>query len=166
MVFISCSALRKVNLPDSMYRIGMAAFDNCSCLQTIKLPADLWFIDRFAFENCTQLKKIVIPEEVREIGDNVFAGCTSLSDVTMQSTELDWVGKDILLDTPFFTDRFVHFPDSAFKIGENILRSGVRASSYAYICCEIATSDVYLYAVDHDIRFYSCSGAHNGIAQS
>ena len=123
--FEHCAALREVQLSDNIYRIEMSAFRDCTSLQSVTLPSDLREIGTGAFFGCTALKEIVIPENVREIGKKAFAGCTSLNCVRMQSTQLEWVEEDILLDTPFYADAS-NWEDDVLYLGTCLVRCNRR----------------------------------------
>lgn len=70
-VFISCSVLKSVNLPDDMTVIPNSMFMMCDSLQKITLPKKLKTIQDGAFHSC-DLDKIDIPDSVTSIGANAF----------------------------------------------------------------------------------------------
>ena len=119
--FYSCKNLKQVQLPTSLSVIPYEAFAGCEALQEVSIPA-VYTVESAAFMGCTQLREIVLPETVEEIGKNAFAGCTSLEKVTLLSTELEWVGEDILSDTPFYADAS-NWEDGVLYLGCCLLRS-------------------------------------------
>lgn len=70
--FKAMPSLKQVRIPDSVEKIGKAAFCNCNSLEEITLPAHLKKIEDTVFSQCYQLKKILIPESVEEIGVDSF----------------------------------------------------------------------------------------------
>lgn len=101
------SGISKINLPDSVIKIGKRSFeatdlqnivipDNCeiiesyafSCcrkLKVIDLPNKLKAIGRSAFEGCQELISITIPDSIRVIEDYLFCGCTNLTMVNLST---------------------------------------------------------------------------------
>ena len=65
-----------VVIPDSVTRIGAAAFEDCSGLTSITIPNRVTSIGAAAFKDCSGLTSITIPNRVTSIGDSAFSGCT------------------------------------------------------------------------------------------
>ena len=104
--FEGCTNLSKINMPDSIKKIGYYAFRYTSLKEFIA-PKNLKEIDTEAFDGCTKLKKIVlndklekigvsafyntaietinIPASVKEIGYRAFASCQNLKTVILNS---------------------------------------------------------------------------------
>lgn len=78
-----CADLRRVELPDTVKRIGKNAFDNCAALESARLPEGLAELSEYAFVNCISLKEIVLPDSVTKFGNGVFMGCKALSSVKL-----------------------------------------------------------------------------------
>ena len=55
-----CSALKSINIPNSVTSIGERAFEECSSLQSITIPNSVINIGKVVFYNCTSLKEIRI----------------------------------------------------------------------------------------------------------
>lgn len=72
-----CAYLEKVDIPDSVTRIGNMAFQNCSLLSSVMLPKGLKSIGYFAFAGCKSLKEVVFPESVnlKKIAEKLFYEC-------------------------------------------------------------------------------------------
>ena len=70
-------------IPDSVLRVGDAAFAWCTNLTSIGLPNILTSIGDDAFYYCRSLTSIVIPNSVMSIGDEAFLGCTSLTSIEL-----------------------------------------------------------------------------------
>lgn len=89
---LSCSnnKLTGVIIPESMTRIGNAAFSGCTRLKSITIPASVIRIDENAFNNCTSLSNIALPSGLSVIGNAAFAGCGKLTDVYYVGTQEQW----------------------------------------------------------------------------
>ena len=96
--------LVKVNLPDSVVKIGSGAFKNCKALVTVNTEkvksfdiscfeycvklssvsfASATSISKNAFNHCEALTEITIPSTVRTIQNDSFTFCTRLSTVNL-----------------------------------------------------------------------------------
>ena len=79
----SCS-LQEVELPESVTKIGEAAFRSCGALHTISMPS-VASIDDLAFHTCHALKHLNIPESVARIGLQAFCACGALESIQIPS---------------------------------------------------------------------------------
>lgn len=82
-MFVSCSHLRSVVLPERTRSIGNDAFRYCSALTEVKMPRDVRSVGDHAFAGCYNLNRIVLPDGVETLGDGCFDGCTSLRDLQL-----------------------------------------------------------------------------------
>ena len=82
-IFINCSKLTTVILPDSLTTIGSYAFFNCSSLISITIPKNVKTIGEYAFYK-TDLKEISL-NGIVTIGRDAFACCTSLYKINMSN---------------------------------------------------------------------------------
>lgn len=62
--FRGCTALKTIELSNTLEQIGERAFYECSSLSEIKLPQSLTKMEGDAFGYCTSLSRIVIPANV------------------------------------------------------------------------------------------------------
>ena len=81
--FVHNMALESVVIPDSVERIGDAAFYACAKLTRCVLPQNLKIIPKQLFGACENLRTVVVPETVTEIGEIAFGGCASLSTLVL-----------------------------------------------------------------------------------
>lgn len=81
--FGGCSALKSINIPDSVREIGDWAFQGCNSLKSIKLPKKMTEIGDWTFGDCSSLASIVIPETVSKIGLWAFDGCIALESINI-----------------------------------------------------------------------------------
>ncbi|WP_037272792.1 leucine-rich repeat domain-containing protein, partial [Ruminococcus flavefaciens] len=106
-VFINCSNMESVNLPQTIKRIGKSAFRNCSSFSTVSydvydyekekvvevrypegqlvMPEAVTSVDEYAFANCASITDIVIPATISELSSYVFSG-TGISELTVPDT--------------------------------------------------------------------------------
>ena len=109
--FSNFSAIKTINLPDSLEEIGNNAFSGCSNLSgKVVIPKGVKSIGSSAFYSCNitelefksegtltsigtnafygngELTNLVIPEGVESIGNEAFRGCTNLTSVYLPST--------------------------------------------------------------------------------
>jgi hypothetical protein len=110
-VFADNELITTVNLPNSITKIGQAAFSGCTNLLNIRLSSRVGYLSDDLFKNCTSLSSILIPDRVSGIGNNVFTGCTGLTYVYFESTRrLSSIGTGAFQGTPWFEqqkDEFV-----------------------------------------------------------
>lgn len=97
--------LTSIEIPNSVERIGGAAFADCTRLKNIVLSNNLTKIEYATFMNCSSLRSIKIPESVLSIHEDAFEECYNLSKVDI----LDggkFVGMDAFYSCPIKTIRF------------------------------------------------------------
>lgn len=83
--FYGCPNLRQVIMPDQLISIGKSVFMDCSNLSDVNLPMNLKTIGEDAFRN-TGIQQIVIPESVTRIDKQAFAMCSLLQSVKVESS--------------------------------------------------------------------------------
>ena len=71
-----CGTKTKVEVPESVNRIGDGAFAYCGKLKKLRVPKAVKFIGQSAFYDCKMLKKLILPEEI-EVDDRMLNGCPS-----------------------------------------------------------------------------------------
>lgn len=84
--FEHCDKAETVRFSSNLLNIGARAFGNCSAIRSLELPESLKIIYDEAFENCVSLESVRIGREVIHIGERAFAGCTSLKKVELPAT--------------------------------------------------------------------------------
>lgn len=92
--FYGCKALTTVTIDNdsALTTIGNYAFDSCSALKTLNLPATLTKIGSNAFRNAG-LTEIALPEGITEIRNNTFMSCKNLAKITF-SNKLSAIGEN------------------------------------------------------------------------
>ena len=61
-VFLECTGLTKVTIPDGIINIGKRSFMNCSNLKSINIPSSVESIGASAFFGCFGLTKVIVPD--------------------------------------------------------------------------------------------------------
>lgn len=81
--FADCTALRLVELADSVTEIGAAAFSGCTTLKELVLPSSLSTLGVQAFLGCTALCTVTLPETLEQLPNGCFMGCRALETVDL-----------------------------------------------------------------------------------
>ncbi len=85
-VFMGCSGLTSVTIPESVTSIGENAFANSSGLTSVTIPSNVTNIGSSAFHYCIALTSVTISEGVKSIGSGAFSTCYNLTNVTIPSS--------------------------------------------------------------------------------
>lgn len=90
-VFLNCSALSEIELPNGLTTIGSECFRNCTSLNFGSIPDTVTSIGMYAF-NGTLNKTIKIPEGVRTVSRFICANCSKLQvlDIPSTTTKIEW----------------------------------------------------------------------------
>ena len=75
-----------INLPLSVTKIGVGAFQGCSALTSVSMPS-VTTIGHWAFSFCSALTSVSMPS-VTTIGHWAFSGCSALTSVSMPSVTM------------------------------------------------------------------------------
>ena len=84
--------LKKINLPETIKKIGDYAFSGCKETEGLFVPSGVTYIGKGAFENCKRLESVTIPQGFTKIEDDTFSGCTSLTSVVIPDSVTE-IGK-------------------------------------------------------------------------
>ena len=81
--FEGCDSLKKLDLPESVNKVGYASF-SFSGLEEVTFPRHVSTIKGNLFEYSKSLRKVVLPETVEEFNtSSLFNNCENLRDVTL-----------------------------------------------------------------------------------
>ena len=72
------SALNKIDIPDSVVKIGSYAFEKCDNLEFVNISESVREIETGAFSGCNCLRDLLIPGSVTSIGLSAFSPCSAL----------------------------------------------------------------------------------------
>ena len=102
-------------LPNSVTKIGKAAFQANVTIKTLTIPARITEIGDYAFENCVNLTSLAFDTdtELTTLGNSAFANCTSLATVTLPA------GLKDIGDRAFYLTSIaaITLPDSVTSVG-------------------------------------------------
>ena len=81
----------KVELPDTVKELGVAAFSDdsrytsfdFSSLERIELSKNISKIENSTFSNCRNIKYVKMPDNITEIGSSAFKYCTNLQQINL-----------------------------------------------------------------------------------
>lgn len=79
----SNTAIKKIDIPDTVEEIGKFVFYNCIHLQSVKMPKKLDKISESMFCGCVSLTDLTLPEQIEKIEDSAFGACENLKTVTI-----------------------------------------------------------------------------------
>ena len=121
-VFIGCSKLKYVVLPDELTEIPDYTFLDCTSLIEITIPESVTSIGTSAFEGASNLEKITYDGTLSFLGGNVFKDTkwlnSSLEDfIIYQDFLLVYKGKEKFVTIP---DKVKHICDGAFKGNKSV----------------------------------------------
>ncbi len=75
----SDSNLTSIEIPQTVWSIGMNAFAGSYMLERVEMPeGDLYQIGDFAFSNCLALRELTIPMSVGDLGEGIVNNCPRL----------------------------------------------------------------------------------------
>ena len=147
--FYNCTNLvGRLDIPDSVIKIGEGAFENCSELTSLKLSKNLENIEHSTFINCKRLSgELIIPDSVKSIKYAAFKRCMSFT------------GGLVIPET------VNHIGDEAFSecSGFNSLKLNIglkKIYRYAFIFCTGLSGELVIpETVEYigDSAFYDCS---------
>lgn len=81
--FYACENLKSITIPEGIETIEKETFADCKRLETIKFPDTLKTIEVRAFYGCSNLTILDFPKNLRKIKDSAFEECISLRNVNL-----------------------------------------------------------------------------------
>lgn len=118
-VFLGCTGITSVTIPNGVTNIGETAFSGCTGLASVAIPNSVTSIGNNAFYGCTGLTNFTIPDSVTEIGHYAFQNCSNLASVTIGSG-VTAIGGQAFRDCSSLAS--VTIPDSVTRIGRYAFR--------------------------------------------
>lgn len=84
----NCANITRVVLPNSLRRIGEAAFEGQRKIcKNIVFPEGLILLEKCAFRSCSQIPSIELPSTIQMIGQTAFDCCYNLSNIICNAVE-------------------------------------------------------------------------------
>ncbi|MDE5592740.1 MAG: leucine-rich repeat domain-containing protein [Clostridiales bacterium] len=110
--FTECSALKTVQLPDALKRIGQFVFKDCTNLESVDLK-HVEIIDVQSFNGCVKLSSVDFGDSLKEIESNTFEN-TALESVILPDT-FTRIGGRAFKDCSQL--KTVYIPENTFMYG-------------------------------------------------
>ena len=81
------TALKEIEIPKSVTKLGVAAFENCNNLVSVTIPASIEEM-KCSFRRCANLESIIFEEgsKLKEISSEEFSECKKLKSITIPSS--------------------------------------------------------------------------------
>lgn len=92
------TALKSINIPESLTAVGKHAFSDCTALTEINMQdTSLTDIGSYAFKGCTGLTDVVMPDTAVNVGNLAFSGCENLSNLKI-GKNVKYIGNSAFSD--------------------------------------------------------------------
>jgi len=127
-VFMGCSSLTSVSLPDGLTQLGYDVFMDCSSLTSVALPDGLTQLGGGVFKDCSSLTSVALPDGLTQMGNYVFTGCSSLTSVALPDG-LTQLGSHVFMACSSLTS--VALPDGLTQLGNAVFASCSSLTSVA-----------------------------------
>ena len=89
MMFKNCTALKKIELPQSTTSLKNQLFYGCSALKEAVINGKLGTFGNYAFAHCSALQSVDLSTAtVTSVSTGMFDGCTSLADVKLNPNKV------------------------------------------------------------------------------
>ena len=144
--FCGCYGLTSIIIPDTVVKINREAFSYCTGLTSIIIPNSVTEIDDSVFYKCEGLTSVVIPNSVMKIGVCAFSGCSDLTSITIPDSVTE-IGYGAFYECISLTS--ITIPNSVTEIGEGTF----------YNCTDL-TSVVFPDFINEigEDAFFGCTG--------
>lgn len=123
-LFVNCTGLEEIIIPDTVTEIGTMAFymndsfyKGRSKLEKVVIPDSVTIIDNYAFFGCNSLKTLELSNSLESIGDYTFRECTSLAEFDIPDS-VTFIGRNVF--SGCLSLEKISIPDSITSMGENI----------------------------------------------
>lgn len=119
------STITEIIINEGVSSVGEGAFSNFSALKKVQLPQTLEFIGMNAFSYCYNLADINIPDNVSYIGNKAFYGAYFLSKIT---DEYIILGNGVLYEYKGYNSEII-IPDGVKTISDRVFVSKTNIKS-------------------------------------
>ena len=123
-VFMECSSLKNVKLPNNLEFLGTSTFYGCTELLSIQIPNSVKSMESSVFSYCTSLKTITLPEGIDKIPSSTFYNCKNLESIVIPNNII------YIEDAVFgYCNKLasISIPNSVTTIGNNcFINSGIK----------------------------------------
>lgn len=116
---VNHGVIENIIFPQHLKKLRAGAFKGFTGLKTVTWSYDLEEIGDGAFWNCDGFTSLHIPEGVTTIGSQAFGWMDHLKYAVLPST-LKYIGCDVFLSDPLFTDLYSYGTPAQFQFVDNI----------------------------------------------
>lgn len=89
-----------VRFGNNVKDIGRLAFYKCTNLEEVRFGKNVLYIRDGAFSRCEKLGNTLLPQNVRRIGTRAFYKCVGMDTLVINTTRLEYLGKNALAIRP------------------------------------------------------------------
>lgn len=115
--FLYCSALKELNLPESLHIIGESAFSGCDNLTVLTWPDGMESVGSYAFSDCKALRSFTYPDIVpAQMGNGIFCYASGLEEINFSENMTEIPESTFSNATSL---KHVAFPANIVKIGDD-----------------------------------------------
>ena len=134
--FEDCCSLTSVDFEPSKTAVELSVngFIGCTQLRSVRLPRNLSSIPVQCFLGCRSLTTIDTPRYTQYIGYSAFCGCTSLESITIRSSNLLIIEKDLFKNCSSLSTINIVDPKNQAKIFQNIIAAMHADPDFIYRC--------------------------------
>lgn len=143
--FMGCGNLITASLPIALEQIGKYAFSG-TALKKINIPKTVYWLGEGAYADCKRLNNVAIPDNIISIPDRLFKGCEALADIKL-SESIDSIGESAFENCTSLQNLVI--PEAVKNIGENAFKNV--HPKFTLLCQRLSVAEQY--ARSHDIRF-------------
>ena len=159
--FCCCYSLKTIQLPSSVTSIGINAFWDCDRLESVLLQEGVNQIRNQAFFDCDSLLSVTIPASVTSIGVAAFRNCRNLSGIVVSSDNPAYCSENGVLYDKEKTS-LIQYPlgkGGQFRVPDGVLN----IKDYSFSCCSSIRSVIIANSVTNigDYAFFDCNSLNN-----
>lgn len=119
-LFADNKLIKDVTIENGLVGIGNGVFLRCTSLERIKLPENMKRVPTNFCNGCESLEEVIFNDQLISIGSSAFYGCTSLSNVNLPDG-ITSIGNSAFLDCPI---RQIYLPENLVSLGEQAFNLG------------------------------------------
>lgn len=130
---------RKLNIPDSITRIGASAFENCSDFSGLTMGEYVTEIGESAFKGCSGFKgSLNLPNRLTTIGAYAFDGCSGFTSKVEIGSGVTYIGTNAFNQCSGL--ELIRIPKHAV-VGENAFNTGSQNTETEYYLVVVFYND-------------------------